>query len=810
LFLFIGRANAERAVGTRQTVTGVNYWIWAAIPLMVLAAGKSSASLPFVGEGPLLDPSPFWLLLGVSVSILAISGLVELVAAIRRRIATGSWASAAEIEDVPGVAELLPARRAAVVLSALMLAVPALGVVRSLSTQVLLALAAPRKSEGSFPIWSPAVEPARLAASSILVVGLVIFSIVLLCLATGPHVRVEAPANSPNTHSSGWRALATGLTAVVMFCLISVALWPVLIAEIFGPIAVAVAALGGWIALVGLFSIAVSFRAPLGAFRAIGLRSDPVLLCFLIVPILVVQFASTPDLHSINRTPKSGAEWERDSLGEAFEAWLERNGACEGAVPGSAEGPVPIRPLVLVAAEGGGIRAAVWTVSALSELVSAGTCTSNSVFLSSGVSGGSVGLAIAANPPWDPEALLAADQVTAEAMAHQMREGAYDVAKSRALAMGIGGLIVTDPIATITGIRLPSLQSSGEWRDRASLIEDSWRVAYGELAKPFDTAAAGPTGLVALNSTDIRSGCRVVVSQVELGQGDVGLTAPMENTSFMDPIARCSEGQEEPALTIDLLDFVERCSGRATDWATAALLSARFPLVTPSGTIGTGRPFLGPEQCGRPRLQLVDGGYAENSGLGLLADTAPAIGEIVRDYNMNRRSTGEPLVVPYLMYVQNSPEPITEPGGIRDTPEVFVPLVGIGTDATQVAPSSWIQRIMASVGGLCSPAEQAAPAGADLADIADCEAALEDLAWSGEPDNRIVIMQAETQPSIAVPLGWELSDPSYCQLVLAADLQAGYGSSRPFELDNALGNYLRLFPTSLNSGSRADERCPVE
>lgn len=58
---------------------------------------------------------------------------------------------------------------------------------------------------------------------------------------------------------------------------------------------------------------------------------------------------------------------------------------------------------------------------------------------------------------------------------------------------------------------------------------------------------------------------------------------------------------------------------------------------------------------------------------------------------------------------------------------------------------------------------------------------------------RVVLARADTQPSIAVPLGWALSDPSYCQLVLDADDQAGLSDARPFEWGNYLGNYLRLF-----------------
>lgn len=51
---------------------------------------------------------------------------------------------------------------------------------------------------------------------------------------------------------------------------------------------------------------------------------------------------------------------------------------------------------------------------------------------------------------------------------------------------------------------------------------------------------------------------------------------------------------------------------------------------------------------------MVDGGYAENSGLGLIADAPDLVAQGALDYNTFRRQTGEPLVVSFVMYIQNS------------------------------------------------------------------------------------------------------------------------------------------------------------
>lgn len=797
VFWFIGRATAERSHGTRRSKTGLNLLIWAMFPLAVIAGGIVAGAWSASGNTHLFDQETFQAFLLIT-SFAIVPSVVYLLVDIWRRPSGGTVAPTA-IEQV-SVGVLSDSRRAGAVLSALIVALPALGFARSVSTQVFLAISAPRPDGDAPPYWLLTVPTEKVVISASVIVLMLVISVAVLWLTTGAHDGADAAMAAPLIGSAGWRIWAALMAALLVAALASMAIWPSLVGQTLGPIAVTVGALGAEVALVGLLSLVLSFRAPLHLFRWVGLKSDPVVAIFLLVPLLIGQFAGTPTLHSIDRLP-APVPWERAKLGEAFTAWLERSDGCVAKVQDAGGAAHSIRPLVLVAAEGGGIRAAVWTVAAMSELVSAGGCASNSVFLSSGVSGGSIGLAIAANPPWDPKDLMKADQPTAEAMAHDLREAVHAVGGSTALATAVQGLLVTDPIASTTGIRLPSYESSWRWRDRASLIEQSWRDAYPPLSSAFDASADAPTGLVVLNSTDIRSGCRVVVSQVELGPGETGLTAPPRDFPITDPTATCSEGVGEPALTIDMLDLFERCSNRATDWATAGLLSARFPVVTPSGTIGTGL-----NECGRPRLQLVDGGYAENSGLGLLADTAPTIGKIIREYNTLLRAPGDPLVVPYVMYMQNSPKPITEPLGIRDTAEAFVPLVGAGSNATQVAPSSWIQRIMASIGSICdAQAADSGDAGQSDEQGQGCAASAADVVWNADPTRRVVIVQAETQPSISVPLGWGLSDASYCQLVLDADLQAGYSSRRLFEFNNTLGNYLRLFRDDV-SISR-DPRC---
>jgi hypothetical protein len=526
----------------------------------------------------------------------------------------------------------------------------------------------------------------------------------------------------------GWRtAVMVGIAlAAALTLLFAVLGWPIATGGLLGGVAITVGVLGAWLTLVGLFMLWMRRRRPLALFQGMGLRSDPILTLFVLVPLVIGQLAGSPTLHAIDR--KSQSAPQRDTLAVAFQSWLVQNKDCPEVDGG-------IRPLVLVASEGGGVRAAAWTVDTLSQFSAAGACAASSVFLSSGVSGGSVGLAIAANTPGDP----------GQAAAERMRQDVLTLSRSSGLPTAISGLVVSDPLASTTGVRLPTFEAPGSWRDRASLIEHSWRLADPDLAKPFDGNASPSTGWIVFNSTDVRSGCRVIVSQLEVG------TSSGSTTGNPNELPRCDQGVAEPPLTIDLLDYFDRGCDFNVDWATAALLSARFPVVTPAGGVGDESDA----ECQRvPRLQLVDGGYAENSGLGLIADISPRIARLVQEYNSHTRERGEPLVVPYLLYIQNSPGGYIAEGPRNDIAELTVPIVGNGTGATQVAPSSWIQRIMTTLEPICEPPR------CRLGTPTPPSIAL-----------RTVIMAIGTEPSVTVPLGWGLSTATFEQLRRDADAQ---------------------------------------
>ncbi|MDD0859238.1 hypothetical protein NHF46_18905 [Arthrobacter alpinus] len=91
------------------------------------------------------------------------------------------------------------------------------------------------------------------------------------------------------------------------------------------------------------------------------------------------------------------------------------------------------------------------------------------------------------------------------------------------LGAAVAGAMVGDIVASGTGLMIPTRfkdpvtgVENVAWNDRAGLVESVWEESAGKLAQPFDPTVSGPTGALVLNSTDTGTGCRVVISQIDL------------------------------------------------------------------------------------------------------------------------------------------------------------------------------------------------------------------------------------------------------------------------------------------------------
>lgn len=231
-----------------------------------------------------------------------------------------------------------------------------------------------------------------------------------------------------------------------------------------------------------------------------------------------------------------------------------------------------------------------------------------------------------------------------------------------------------------TGIRASALDvATTGWLDRAALMERSWEQSSAVLTRPIDTELDGPAGTLVLNSAAAGPGCRVIISEVAF--------APVPRQPA------CTASLVAPS-TADLVALYGSCTPTVPAWSTAVMLSARFPSVTPAGRV--------PACDTSPVLQLVDGGYAEGSGLGTLNDLAPQIVAALRDHNTTATGTRErPHVVPVVLYLLNGPGGDVVGAQPPLTAELFVPYVDRAPPACRWAaprgcngsPARWRTRV---------------------------------------------------------------------------------------------------------------------
>jgi hypothetical protein len=255
---------------------------------------------------------------------------------------------------------------------------------------------------------------------------------------------------------------------------------------------------------------------------------------------------------------------DRPDVAKAAKIWYEQAKTRYGTLHPNT--PVP---MLIVAAAGGGIRAAYWTATVLEKLED--EMGSDGVrpylFAISGVSGGSVGASAfeAAMAERDEHR----DKADAAAEARATRYLSNDF-----LAPAIASLIFRDVPASFLPLDI---------EDRGVALERSFEGASDEmLGRPFlslfrtagsDSGAPWWRPILLLNATHEQTGNRIITSPVRIDR-DV----------FVDAVDALHE------LNSDV---------RAS---TAAHNSARFLYVSPAGGLGSGRG------------SMIDGGYFENYG----------------------------------------------------------------------------------------------------------------------------------------------------------------------------------------------------
>jgi hypothetical protein len=567
--------------------------------------------------------------------------------------------------------------------------------------------------------------------------------------------------------------------------------------------------------LLGVFSlalVALAFTVPLLhlAVRASLRLRPPRLLCwfgFKQLPVLtllllwwvavgVVQthVGQTASLHDARLVDRKADDLSRAAVGnrasdlkQYFREWVAAQDDVKGT---AADGPVP---LVLVAAHGGGIRAAYWTALALdcivgytadhsvpatlasldaaaAQKIRDQTCSSHRrsaeeqqtaakrIFMASGVSGGAVGLYAYARQLLHNGGLGPKGGARENDWVDRRLGGDF-------ASPAIGWALYHDVPNRLFGLH-PSIGAPCGWKtfgvcltqDRAAVLEDTFDAEWddpasslAQLRRVYDLRFATDAitrrnarlvPLLAMNATLTGGKARAVISAADLGSWPRADADSPERGDDRFPLAG----------TVEIRDAL--CETQDMRLSTAAFLAARFPYVAPSGRVpgrcgydGELRAADTPADvlCAHPNANVhcqghyVDGGYIDNSGLATLVAIWPSLRALIVRYNLDANKKHLRPIAPMIVELDNH---------YQKSLQASVPSGGSAAE-TLVPP-------LTAFGGRSSVQTYARAA-----------------AYRVLPESCTVTISPALHPGLIAPLGWELSEAA------RTDLRAGLTNPHP-------------------------------
>jgi hypothetical protein len=442
------------------------------------------------------------------------------------------------------------------------------------STAVLHALA--KMFEGAGEDALLLIKKTLFAYNRSLAIGSVTLG--LLAVAVGSALYFMQPLETQSAR------IANAIVVLPPIVITTFTLMPVELGRAIGPVS---------IIMLFMITLIIAIRVLNVFARRIGW---PVVSTLLISAVIFSAFDFN-DNHLMNRAlgpTQVASSPKNEAVGDAFIEWVGSRPDLEAFRQRGDKYPV-----FIVAAQGGGIYAAVHTASLLGALQDQCPSFFHHTFAISGVSGGSVGatvlLSLAATKQGHASTgCIGAPLTYEDSLVHRT-----DLVLSEDLLSPLlSGLLFTDFMQRFIPFPVSHL-------DRSRLIENALENSIANVAAKATVASPQQLNLInepygahwvpqslypalVINTTDVGGGNRRLFSPFKLDAPDI-LAAP-------EPICDSKGGLR---------------SSSELKLSAVAFLSARFPWVTPPGG------FLVPDQDGRCRLKVrvVDGGYFENSGL---------------------------------------------------------------------------------------------------------------------------------------------------------------------------------------------------
>ena len=378
--------------------------------------------------------------------------------------------------------------------------------------------------------------------------------------------------------------MSTFIVLFVIFTYLSI--FGIEILQFIGPIAIVITGLAAWVAVAAVVAVVNIYIYRFASFFIFGLF------------IFSSYFNNNHAITTLNE-PLA----ERLDVATHFKNWQQAR-----LKTGLKSKKYPV---FIVAAEGGGSRAAYWTGSLLAALCDTFPEFSQHIFAISSVSGSSLGSGVFS--------LIRRSEVMEN---HEMQKLPYtqNALKKDFLSPLTASMIFPDLFQRFVPFKINAF-------DRAKALERSWENAFeramgsSHAENPLrislahfwleDSLYRMPS--LFMNCTVVNTGKRAIISNLKLNPDD-----------FDDVIA--------------LNDTI----GKAIALSTAMSLSARFPYITPSGVIQ--------KPDGTYWGSVVDGGYFDNSGI----LTALEIMNIINKTNQKTKHKIE--FEPHLIIISNYEE----------------------------------------------------------------------------------------------------------------------------------------------------------
>ncbi|QHV97888.1 patatin-like phospholipase family protein [Spirosoma endbachense] len=301
-------------------------------------------------------------------------------------------------------------------------------------------------------------------------------------------------------------------------------------------------------------------------------------------------------------------------IAEHFRRWLDYR-IDTTTVKDSVAGPDTLYPVYLIAAEGGGVRAAHWTASVLAKLQAMDPRFFRHVFAISGASGGSVGASMF-TALYRDSLVFSQDPYYATHQTSSLLTQTQSILKNDFLSPLVAAFFAPDLVQKFLPLSINSF-------DRAQYLEDSFSSAYYQNVNPggdgpihFNSLDSAFTDLWRIKNTYELPALFLNTTRVETGQKGILTHLQIANNPYFTNI-------------IDVQDTIHQ----HIPYNTAAFISARFPLVTPPATVRQ------PNDPSEDWSSFVDGGYIDNSAL---ETTMAVLSSILNDGNPDDKSCPPP------------------------------------------------------------------------------------------------------------------------------------------------------------------------